>query len=130
LFGDLREVIVGMFGALEIVVDPHTKLSENLLRIASFMEVDLGLRHVESFSAMNDAITSQELGGCDCGNSRTRLMWLPTCHRRLRVVAPKLYFHAVRGLFTLLLCLFRSHLVGGYLDFRESLYFFLLSLLL
>ena len=58
LFGDLREVIVGMFGALEIVVDPHTKLSENLLRIASFMEVDLGLRHVESFSAMNDAITS------------------------------------------------------------------------
>jgi HK97 family phage major capsid protein len=58
LFGDLREVMVGMFGDLEIVVDPHTKLNENLLRIASFMEVDLGLRHVESFSAMNDAITS------------------------------------------------------------------------
>ena len=58
LFGDLREVIVGMFGDLEIVVDPHTKLNENLLRIASFMEVDLGLRHVESFAAMNDAITS------------------------------------------------------------------------
>ena len=50
--------IVGMFGDLEIVVDPHTKLNENLLRIASFMEVDLGLRHVESFAAMNDAITS------------------------------------------------------------------------
>lgn len=58
LFGDLREVVVGMFGDLEIVVDPHTKLNENLLRIASFMEVDLGLRHVESFAAMNDAITS------------------------------------------------------------------------
>jgi HK97 family phage major capsid protein/HK97 family phage prohead protease len=58
LFGDLREVVVGMFGDLEVVVDPHTKLNENLLRIASFMEVDLGLRHVESFAAMNDAITS------------------------------------------------------------------------
>jgi HK97 family phage major capsid protein/HK97 family phage prohead protease len=58
LFGDLREVIVGMFGDLEIVVDPHSKLSENLLRIASFMEIDLGLRHVESFAAMNDAITT------------------------------------------------------------------------
>lgn len=58
LFGDLREVIVGMFGDLEIVVDPHSKLSENLLRIASFMEIDLGLRHVQSFAAMNDAVTT------------------------------------------------------------------------
>ena len=58
LFGDLRELIVGMFGDLEIVVDPHSKLSENLLRIASFMEIDLGLRHVESFAAINDAITT------------------------------------------------------------------------
>ena len=58
LFGDLREVVVGMFGDLEIVVDPHTKLNENLLRIATFMEVDLGLRHVESFAAMNDAVTA------------------------------------------------------------------------
>ena len=58
LFGDLREVIVGMFGDLEIVVDPHSKLSENLLRIAWFMEIDLGLRHVESFASMNDAITT------------------------------------------------------------------------
>lgn len=55
-FGYLREVIAEMFGDLKIVLDPHAKFYETLSLIASFMEIDLGFRHVKNFAAMNDAI--------------------------------------------------------------------------
>ena len=49
---------VGLGSCADVTLAEARERGTELLRIASFMEVDLGLRHVESFAAMNDAITS------------------------------------------------------------------------
>ena len=55
IYGNLSDVLYASFGGLEIVVDPHTKLNQGIIRVAAFMEVDVALRHPESFSAIKDA---------------------------------------------------------------------------
>ena len=55
IYGNLNDVLYASFGGLEIVVDPHTKLNQGIIRVAAFMEVDVALRHPESFSAIKDA---------------------------------------------------------------------------
>lgn len=55
IYGNLRDVLYASFGGLEIVVDPHTKLNQGIIRVAAFMEVDVALRHPESFAAIKDA---------------------------------------------------------------------------
>ncbi len=55
LYGNLRDVLYASFGGLEIVVDPHTKLNQGIIRVGAFLENDLALRHPESFAAILDA---------------------------------------------------------------------------
>lgn len=55
LYGNLQDVLYASFGGLEIVVDPHTKLNQGIIRVGAFLENDLALRHPESFAAILDA---------------------------------------------------------------------------
>ena len=55
LYGNLRDVLYASFGGLEIVVDPHTKLNQGIIRVGAFLENDLALRRPESFAAILDA---------------------------------------------------------------------------
>jgi HK97 family phage major capsid protein len=49
IFGNWAEVIFGLFGTMELVVDPYTKKKKGVIEVTSFQMADLILRHGESF---------------------------------------------------------------------------------
>lgn len=57
-FGNWAELIIGQWGVLDMIVDPYTQASRGTLRIVALQDVDIINRHVESFSAMLDALTT------------------------------------------------------------------------
>lgn len=49
-FGNFADVLVGMWGGLEITVDPFTHSARGRLRIVAMQDVDVVLRRVQSFT--------------------------------------------------------------------------------
>lgn len=58
IFGNWNDLIIGQWGGLDIVVDPYTLATTNMLRVVVNSWWDVALRHPESFAAMVDAITA------------------------------------------------------------------------
>lgn len=58
IFGNFRDLVIGEWGAVDVLVDPYSLSTTGALRITIFADVDVGVRHAESFSAMQDAITT------------------------------------------------------------------------
>jgi HK97 family phage major capsid protein len=58
VFGNWNDLLIGMWGTLDLMVDPYTHSSSGAVRVVAFQDVDIGVRHPESFSAMLDALTS------------------------------------------------------------------------
>lgn len=56
-FGNWADLIIGMWGVLDILVDPYTGGTAGTLRIIELQDVDVAVRHAQSFSAMLDALT-------------------------------------------------------------------------
>jgi HK97 family phage major capsid protein len=56
IFGNFQELIIGEWGTMEVIVDPYTLADRNLVKIVSVQMVDVGLRHVASFAAIQDAL--------------------------------------------------------------------------
>lgn len=48
-FGNWADLIIGMWGGLELMLDPYTHSSRGRLRIVAMQDVDTGVRHAESF---------------------------------------------------------------------------------
>lgn len=57
-FGNWADLIVAMWGALDLTVDPYTGSTSGTVRVVALQDVDVAVRHAESFSAMLDALTS------------------------------------------------------------------------
>lgn len=57
-FGNWNDLLVAQFGGLDIVVDPYSLATTNLMRITANTYADVGVRHAESFAAMLDALTA------------------------------------------------------------------------
>lgn len=57
LFGNFSDVIVGMWGGLDILVNPYTGGDQGDVSIRVLQDMDVALRHPESFAAMKDALT-------------------------------------------------------------------------
>lgn len=57
-FGNWNDLMIGEWGNLDILVDPYTGGSAGTLRIIVFQDVDVAVRHAESFAAMLDALTT------------------------------------------------------------------------
>ncbi|MDU4255574.1 phage major capsid protein [Pseudomonas sp.] len=57
LFGNWADLVMGLWGGLDLLVDPFTGAGSGKVRVVAFQSVDFGLRHGESFAAMKDAIT-------------------------------------------------------------------------
>lgn len=57
-FGNWADLIVALWGGLDIVVDPYTLATTNLTRITVNTYADVGVRHAQSFAAMLDALTT------------------------------------------------------------------------
>lgn len=57
LFGNWADLVMGLWGGLDLLVDPYTGASSGKVRVIAFQSVDFAVRHAESFAAMKDAIT-------------------------------------------------------------------------
>jgi HK97 family phage major capsid protein len=52
LFGDFSQVILGEWGALEIIVDPYTRADYGEYVINAHLLADIAIRHIEAFNLM------------------------------------------------------------------------------
>jgi HK97 family phage major capsid protein/HK97 family phage prohead protease len=57
VFGNWGDMIIGFFGAIEIIVDPLTLALRGMIRVTSFQMIDVMVRHGESFSRATGATT-------------------------------------------------------------------------
>lgn len=57
-FGNWADLIIGMWGGLDILVDPYTGGTAGTVRVIALQDVDIAVRHAESFAAMLDALTA------------------------------------------------------------------------
>jgi len=55
VFGNWRDVVIGMFAAMELVVDPFAQKRKGLIEVTSFHMADIILRHGESFTKWTGA---------------------------------------------------------------------------
>jgi HK97 family phage major capsid protein/HK97 family phage prohead protease len=57
IFGNFSDLIMGMWGGLELMVNPYANAAQGGVVVHAFQDVDLAVRNAESFAAMLDAIT-------------------------------------------------------------------------
>ena len=50
------DLLIGMFGELEILTDPYTSFQSGTVAVRALQAVEIAVRHAESFAAMTDAI--------------------------------------------------------------------------
>ena len=56
LYGNFSDVLIGLYGTLEILVDPYTDFAKGTVGVRALQSIDIAVRHAESFAAMQDAI--------------------------------------------------------------------------
>lgn len=57
IFGNFADLMIGMWGSLDIMVDPYTGGTAGTVRVIALQDVDVAVRNVESFATMVDALT-------------------------------------------------------------------------
>ena len=57
-FGNWADLIIGFWSGLDILVDPYSLSTTGSHRIVAFQDVDVAVRHAESFAAMLDVLTT------------------------------------------------------------------------
>ena len=58
IFGNFADLLIGMWGGLDIAIDTSTGSASGTVRVVALQDVDVAVRHAESFSAMKDALTA------------------------------------------------------------------------
>jgi HK97 family phage major capsid protein len=58
LFGNFADLVIGLWGTLDLMVDPYSNSTSGTVRIVALQDADVGVRHTESFATMVDAITA------------------------------------------------------------------------
>lgn len=54
LFGNWNDLLVGEWSGMDLTIDPYTHSTSGTLRIVILMDADIGIRHPESFAAMQE----------------------------------------------------------------------------
>jgi HK97 family phage major capsid protein len=57
IFGNFADLMIGMWGGLDLTVDPYSGSTAGTVRVVALQDVDVALRNVESFATMVDALT-------------------------------------------------------------------------
>lgn len=55
-FGNFSDLLIGMYGGLDITVDPYTASTSGTVRIVALQTVDVAVRHAVSFAFNNDGV--------------------------------------------------------------------------
>jgi HK97 family phage major capsid protein len=58
VFGNYNDLVIGMWGGLDVMVDPYTGSSSGTVRIVALQDADVELRHAASFSVITDMQTT------------------------------------------------------------------------
>jgi len=58
IFGNWKDLLIGEFGMVDLIVDPYTGAAEGNVRIAAHASFDISVRHPESFAAVVDIVTT------------------------------------------------------------------------
>lgn len=58
IFGNFADLMIGMWGGLDLTVDPYSGSTAGTVRIVALQDVDVAIRNVESFATMVDALTA------------------------------------------------------------------------
>jgi len=58
IFGNWNDLLIGEWGAIEIITDPYSKKKQGMIEVTSHLMADIAVRHPESFAAMQDALTA------------------------------------------------------------------------
>ena len=58
IYGNFADLVIGMWGALDLMVDPYTGSTAGTVRVVALQDVDVQLRNVVSFATMVDALTT------------------------------------------------------------------------
>ena len=59
VYGNFADLLIGIWGAgVEILVDPYSESTNGNVRVIAMLDAAIGVRHVESFSAIVDAVTT------------------------------------------------------------------------
>ena len=56
VYGNFADLLIGMFGQLEILVDPYTDFAKGTVGVRALQSIDIAVLHAESFVAMQNAI--------------------------------------------------------------------------
>ncbi len=55
-FGNWADMLLGMWGGLDLMVDPYTGSTSGTVRIVALQDVDIAVRHPESFARGNNTL--------------------------------------------------------------------------
>lgn len=58
IFANWADLLIGMWGGLDIMVDPYTGSTSGTKRVVALQDVDVSVRYAASFAAMQDALTT------------------------------------------------------------------------
>lgn len=56
IFGNWKDLIIAHWGVLDVVADPYSKSKQGALVITVLQDVDINVRHAESFAAIKDIV--------------------------------------------------------------------------
>jgi HK97 family phage major capsid protein/HK97 family phage prohead protease len=57
IFGNFADLLIGMWGGLDVTYDPITGAIAGTKRLVALQDLDVNVRHPESFATMQDALT-------------------------------------------------------------------------
>ena len=58
MFGNFADLMIGLWGGLDLTVDPYSGSTAGTVRVVALQDVDVALRNVESFAHYNDVLTA------------------------------------------------------------------------
>lgn len=58
VFGNFADLVIGMWGGLDLMVDPYSNSTSGTVRVVALQDVDVAVRYAESFATMVDALTA------------------------------------------------------------------------
>jgi len=58
MFGNWGDLVIGMWGGLDLMIDPYTGSTAGTIRVVALQDVDVAVRNALSFATMVDALTA------------------------------------------------------------------------
>ena len=58
IFGNFNDLLIGQWGGTNVLVDPYQGSNSGTIRVVIFQDVDVAVRHAESFSSTQDYTTT------------------------------------------------------------------------